>query len=100
MIESGLKAVLVKVAALGLDPDKHLGKDLATVEPLLLRLNDMYGSHVCGEGGEYETLTLDHPLFTHGRIVIDATEVRSHTHKHTREPDTGEPPVCMLCKAH
>lgn len=27
----------------------------------LLRL---YGSNVCGEGGEYETLTLDCPLFT------------------------------------
>lgn len=23
-----------------------------------------YGSNVCGEGGEYETLTLDCPLFT------------------------------------
>ena len=25
--------------------------------------NDMYDLHVCGEGGEYETMTLDCPLF-------------------------------------
>jgi len=25
--------------------------------------NDLYGSHICGEGGEYETLTLDCALF-------------------------------------
>jgi hypothetical protein len=25
--------------------------------------NGMYGLHICGEGGEYETLTLDCPLF-------------------------------------
>lgn len=31
--------------------------------------NAMYGLHVCGEGGEYETLTLDSPLFKQ-RIVL------------------------------
>lgn len=30
---------------------------------MVLPKNDEYGSHVCGEGGEYETLTLDCPLF-------------------------------------
>ena len=25
--------------------------------------NDMYDSHICGEGGEYETFTLDCPMF-------------------------------------
>ena len=29
---------------------------------------------MCGEGGEYESLTLDCPLFTHGRIVLDSWE--------------------------
>jgi diphthine-ammonia ligase len=38
----------------------------------------MYGLHICGEGGEYETLTLDSPLFKH-RIVLDETEVVMHT---------------------
>ena len=34
-----------------------------------------HGCNVCGEGGEYETLTLDCPLFTHGSIVLEAWEV-------------------------
>jgi diphthine-ammonia ligase len=40
--------------------------------------NSLYGLHICGEGGEYETLTLDSPLFKH-RIVLDETEVVMHT---------------------
>lgn len=35
-------------------------------------LRRLYGSNVCGEGGEYESLTLDCPLFTRGRIVLDS----------------------------
>jgi diphthamide synthase (EF-2-diphthine--ammonia ligase) len=31
--------------------------------------SDEYGCHPCGEGGEYETLTLDCPLFRY-RIVL------------------------------
>ena len=31
--------------------------------------NDRYGTHICGEGGEYETLTLDCPLFKK-RIIL------------------------------
>ncbi len=30
-----------------------------------------FGCNVCGEGGEYETLTLDCPLFTRARIVLE-----------------------------
>ncbi|WZZ79906.1 LOW QUALITY PROTEIN: hypothetical protein YC2023_100478 [Brassica napus] len=76
MIANGIKAILVKVAAIGLDPSKHLGKDLAFMEPYLLKLKELYGSNVCGEGGEYETLTLDCPLFTNARIVLDEFEVK------------------------
>ncbi|KAL0717698.1 hypothetical protein Bca4012_067020 [Brassica carinata] len=39
----------------------------------------LYGSNVCGEGGEYETLTLDCPLFTNARIVLDEFEVKLHS---------------------
>ena len=75
MIESGIHALLVKVAALGLDPARHLGRSLAEMEPPLQQLADRDGCNVCGEGGEYETLTLDCPLFTRGRIVLDKSEV-------------------------
>jgi len=39
-IANGIKAILVKVAAIGLDPSKHLGKDLAFMEPYLLKLKE------------------------------------------------------------
>ncbi|XP_065617424.1 uncharacterized protein LOC136062372 [Quercus suber] len=63
MITNGIVAITVKVAALGLDPTKHLGKDIGFLKSYLHKLKEMYGINVCGEGGEYETLTLDCSLF-------------------------------------
>uniref|UniRef100_UPI0037E97F69 diphthine--ammonia ligase isoform X2 n=1 Tax=Semicossyphus pulcher TaxID=241346 RepID=UPI0037E97F69 len=78
MISSDLHAILIKVAAFGLDPEKHLGKPLADMEPYLKQLSEKYGVHICGEGGEYETFTLDCPLFKK-KIVIDAAETVIHS---------------------
>ena len=37
--------------------------------------NTLYGSHICGEGGEYETLTLDCPLFKKSiKLCVTTTE--------------------------
>ncbi|KAG8960738.1 hypothetical protein FRC03_006175 [Tulasnella sp. 419] len=77
MINAGLDAVLIKVAGIGL-ATKHLGQSLATLQPTLVHLNTLYGSHVCGEGGEYETLTLDTTLFK-SRISLTETEVVVHS---------------------
>ncbi|KAL0949412.1 hypothetical protein HGRIS_009473 [Hohenbuehelia grisea] len=77
MIEAGLEAILIKVAGIGLKP-AHLGKTLAEMQPTLLRLNEQYGSHVCGEGGEYETLTLNSPMFK-SRIELTETETVIHS---------------------
>jgi len=63
IIECGVNAILIKVAALGLVPEKHLGKSLQSCQKDLQLLNRKFGLHICGEGGEYETLTLDFPLF-------------------------------------
>lgn len=63
MIKNGIIAIAVKVAAIGLNPSKHLGKEIAYLEPHLHKLKELYGINVCGEGGEYETLTFDCPLF-------------------------------------
>ncbi|XP_041901528.1 diphthine--ammonia ligase-like isoform X3 [Corvus kubaryi] len=78
MISSNIQAIIIKVAAFGLDPDKHLGKTLGEMEPILLELSEKYGVHVCGEGGEYETFTLDCPLFKK-KIVVDSAEVVVHS---------------------
>ncbi|ORY30238.1 hypothetical protein BCR39DRAFT_530125 [Naematelia encephala] len=73
MISSGLEAILVKVAGVGLGINL-VGKSLAQVRPLLARLEAEYGSHPAGEGGEYETLTLSSPLFSH-RLKLVKTRV-------------------------
>ncbi|XP_065609922.1 diphthine--ammonia ligase isoform X2 [Cyrtonyx montezumae] len=78
MISSNIEAIIIKVAAFGLDPDKHLGKTLDEMEPYLLEISEKYGVHVCGEGGEYETFTLDCPLFKK-KIVVDSAEVVMHS---------------------
>jgi len=78
IIQCKVEAILIKVAALGLNPTKYLGKSLHFCQKDLQLLNQKYGLHICGEGGEYETLTLDCPLFQK-RIVIQETETVTHT---------------------
>lgn len=79
MINNGILAITVKVAAMGLDPVKHLGKELSSLDSDLHKLKRLYGINVCGEGGEYETLTLDCPLFKMARIVLDEFKVVMHS---------------------
>lgn len=69
MINCNVHAIIIKVAALGLYPDRHLSKSLKEIQPYLLKMKDKYGLNVCGEGGEYETFTLDCPLFKQ-KIVV------------------------------
>ncbi|XP_038212447.1 diphthine--ammonia ligase [Zerene cesonia] len=78
MISSGVEAIIIKVAALGLDPRLHLGMTIKDIQPHLLVMQEKYGLNVCGEGGEYETFTLDCPLFRK-RLVIDEKELVIHT---------------------
>ncbi|XP_060804149.1 uncharacterized protein LOC106130468 isoform X1 [Amyelois transitella] len=78
MIASGIEAIIIKVAALGLDPRIHLGMSIRDIQPHLLLMQEKYGLNVCGEGGEYETFTLDCPLFRK-RLVIDEKETVIHT---------------------
>ena len=77
MVEGGMVCALVKVAALGLDPQKHLGKTLGQLQSHLERLYTSFGCHMCGEGGEYETLTLDAPIFSRGRLIVDSATVEA-----------------------
>lgn len=74
MITSNVEAIIIKVACLGLDPNIHLGMSIRDIQPHLLLMQEKYGLNVCGEGGEYETFTLDCPLFKK-RLVIDEKEL-------------------------
>lgn len=73
MIDDELEAVLVKIASMGLKP-RMLGRRLGDLLGEFEDLHEQFEFHVCGEGGEYETVTLDCPLFKR-RIVLDKTEV-------------------------
>lgn len=77
MISSNIVAILIKVAAMGLGKE-HLGKSLNEMQTHLHELESKYGSNVCGEGGEFESLTLDCPLFKK-KIVLKDTEVITHS---------------------
>ncbi|MDF9745652.1 diphthine--ammonia ligase [Natrinema salsiterrestre] len=61
MLEAGFEIIIIQVAAHGLD-ESWLGRTLdreAIAE--LEALNDEYGVHILGEGGEFETFVVDGP---------------------------------------
>ncbi|CCE72743.1 Piso0_000337 [Millerozyma farinosa CBS 7064] len=74
MCASGMDARIIKVAAVGLN-ETHLGKSLTELFPLLIKLNSIYQVHICGEGGEFETIVLDSPLFKKKKLSIVQREV-------------------------
>lgn len=77
IINSGMYVRLIKTAGIGLSK-RHLGKSLKELEPELVKLNQMYDLHLCGEGGEYETLVLDGPHFKK-RLEIEEMAVVDHS---------------------
>ena len=74
MIDADMGAILIKVASMGLDAS-FINRPLADVAPRLSVLGDQFGLNECGEGGEYESLVLDCPLFREQRIVLEESEV-------------------------
>ncbi|KAG1708466.1 Diphthine--ammonia ligase [Nymphon striatum] len=77
MAECKVKAIIIKVAAMGLNP-KHLGLGIDEIFPHMVEMRDKYGLNICGEGGEFETLTLDCPLFVKS-IKIDEKKIVIHS---------------------
>ncbi|KAJ1984203.1 hypothetical protein H4R34_000809 [Dimargaris verticillata] len=93
MVDEGMRCILIKVAAIGLNAN-HLGKTIGEMYPYLCELNQKYDVHICGEGGEYETFTLDCPLFKK-RIVVDESQVIHHS-----EDDYSPVSYFRLLKLH
>ena len=70
----GFKIMMIGVGAGGLD-ESWLGKELADDRWAMLEaLSVKHGIHLTGEGGEYETLVLDAPMFRK-RVQV----VKGHT---------------------
>lgn len=73
IVESGIRAVIVATGAQGLGKE-HLGRlvDSAFIKEIG-ELEARLGVNPCGEGGEYETYTLDSPLHS------ESLEIREYT---------------------
>jgi diphthine-ammonia ligase len=62
MINSGMNSVIIKTCTMGLGKEDLL-KSIKELQPKLFELGEKYQVNVCGEGGEFESLTLDCPLY-------------------------------------
>jgi ABC transporter with metal-binding/Fe-S-binding domain ATP-binding protein len=72
MVEAGFEVIITAVAAGGLD-ESWLGRriDRQCIEELK-EVNKRYKIHISGEGGEFETLVLDMPMFKRKLEIIKA----------------------------
>ncbi len=79
-IELGFDAIITSCTALGFSRN-WLGRKL-DLESLmeLQKLHGKYGIHISGEGGEYETLVLDAPLFKSKIVIMEAHGQWSEEH--------------------
>ncbi len=72
LIDAGYDLRMTRIAAMGLN-ERWLGRRLTEKElDELGKLRDSFGFHPGGEGGEYETIVLDGPLFKK-RLEIEYT---------------------------
>ncbi|CRG93529.1 ATP-binding protein, putative [Plasmodium gallinaceum] len=78
MISDGMDAIIVKIASFGLNKN-HVGKTIKEIFNDLELVSEKYGLNICGEGGEYETITLDCSLYKY-KIIIDEYEIIQHTY--------------------
>ena len=74
LLDEGFKSMIVSVAAMGLD-DSWLGRmiDEECISDLKT-LHDEYRINIAGEGGEYESLVLDGPMYEYGFEVIEGNK--------------------------
>lgn len=72
VVDTGLDAVLIVVAALGLD-ERWLGIHLTkeSTEKLMIA-SQKFGFNATGEGGDFESFVLDAPLYRKRLVIKDA----------------------------
>ena len=79
LIAKGYKFMISQVAADGFN-EKWLGRVLANDDDVnaLVACSEKYGFHPGGEGGHYDTFTIDGPVFTHA-LDVQIKEKRMET---------------------
>jgi asparagine synthase (glutamine-hydrolysing) len=74
ILDNGFKFIITKIAAEGLDK-KWLGKEINSRDiDELVELNEKVGLNIAGEGGEFESLMIDGPIFKK-KIQIEETKI-------------------------
>lgn len=63
-----MESIIIKTCTLGLGKE-DLGKTIEQLQPKLFDLEEKHKINVCGEGGEFESLTLNCPIYKK-RIVM------------------------------
>ena len=77
MVSAGINAVVVGVFAEGLG-EEWLGRRLdADAKKELVKLRDRFGISIMGEGGEYESMTLDSPVHLKRLVIKEAKKEMS-----------------------
>ncbi len=75
LVENSFDVRFTAIGALGLD-ESWLGRSLDESSlKSLIELQGKYGLHLGGEGGEYETLVLDCPVFSKRIKVLDSKKI-------------------------
>ena len=100
MVGCKIEAILIKVAALGLEPAMHLGKTIAELKDHLRRMSGRFGNNVCGEGDSLGCVMSTYGLksvnfqfchFVHAHLFNDRRGIRifdarlsplQETHRH------------------
>ena len=59
---------------MGLKP-QMLGKSIAQLQSVFMKLEQSFSFNVCGEGGEYESAVFDCPLFKHKLELVESEVV-------------------------
>ena len=67
--EHKIEAIIVKTAFVGLD-DTHIGKTTRELRPVFRKLAHTMGFNECGEGGEFESIVIDCPLFKTKKLQL------------------------------
>ncbi|VDP99149.1 unnamed protein product [Trichobilharzia regenti] len=80
MISAHIEAIIIKIASFGLTIDDFLGFRLNDVATKLFKLSvPPWSLNVCGEGGEFETTTLDCPMFRSRISLASEPELVIHS---------------------
>ena len=72
MVKAKIKFIIVKIASQGLDKS-WLGREITEKDiDKLVEINEKFGFNVAGEGGEFETLVLDAPMFKKQLKILES----------------------------